>query len=439
MAQGENRGKNRENSREKAMKSIISCVGSGIVGALAALALTEVDWRPQAVALPQAGAQEVRRAGQGAPGDRLDGPVVHRPARSKRAAAAPVAHAARGQEPAGPLGPDELSVEEQINIAVYENVNRGVVHITTRGVRSEGFFLLDVPTEGAGSGSILDASGHILTNNHVIEGARQVAVTLFDGTSYEARFVGADPINDIAVVRIEAPAGKLFPVTFGDSRPLKVGMRVFAIGNPFGLERTLTTGIISSLNRTLAVHENRTIKSIIQTDAAINPGSSGGPLLDAHGRLIGMNTAIASKTGQSAGVGFAIPVSLIARVVPQLIEKGRIIRPEIGIAKVYETESGLLVMKLVPDGPAQRAGIKGPAVITRRRGPFIVESIDRSAADLIVAVDGQKIKTADEFLSVIEAKQPGARVVLTIIRQNAEVQVPVVLGGDLPDSPADKP
>jgi S1-C subfamily serine protease len=330
----------------------------------------------------------------------------------------------------GPLAPGELSQEEQINVAVYENVNRSVVHITTRGVGREGFFLLEVPTEGAGSGSILDKSGHILTNYHVVEGARQVAVTLFDGKSYDARFLGADPINDVAVIKIEAPADVLHPVVFGDSNRLKVGMRVFAIGNPFGLERTLTTGIISSLNRSLQVHESRTIKQIIQIDAAINPGSSGGPLLDSHSRLIGMNTAIASKTGQSAGVGFAIPVSLIARIVKQLIEKGRVIRPEIGIAKVYETELGLLIYKLVPGGPAERAGLRGPAVVTRRKGPFVVESIDRSAADLITAVDDQKVANADDFLTYIESKSPGQTVTVTVIRQGREMRIPVQLGGE---------
>jgi S1-C subfamily serine protease len=304
------------------------------------------------------------------------------------------------------------------------------VNITTRGVRAEGFFLMEVPTEGAGSGSILDKSGHIVTNNHVIDGARQVMVTLFDGKSYEARFVGADTINDVAVIKVDAPADTLHPVVLGDSRRLRVGMRVFAIGNPFGLERTLTTGIISSLNRSLQIHEHRTVKSIIQIDAAINPGNSGGPLLDSHSRLIGMNTAIATKTGQSAGVGFAIPVGVIARIVPQLIEKGRVVRPEVGIAKVFETELGLLIEKLIPGGPAERAGLQGPQFVKRRRGPFIVESVDRSVADLIIAVDGKKVTNADDFLGIIEAKEPGDRVTLTIIRKTKEIQVQVVLGGD---------
>ena len=325
--------------------------------------------------------------------------------------------------------PDELTPDERVNISVYDNVNRAVVNITTRGVRGEGFFLLEVPTEGTGSGSVLDKTGHILTNNHVIDNAREVQVTLFDGKTYDARFVGADAINDLAVIKIEAPADSLHPVTFGDSRHLKVGMRVFAIGNPFGLERTLTTGIISSLNRTLQIHEHRTVKSIIQIDAAINPGNSGGPLLDSHSRLIGMNTAIASKTGQSSGVGFAIPVGLIARIVPELIDKGHVVRPEIGISKVYETEQGLLIYQLVPGGPAERAGLRGPQVVSHRRAGFVVRSIDRTAADLIVAVDGQKVTRADDFLGIIEAKSPGATVTITVLRKGKELSVPVVLGG----------
>jgi S1-C subfamily serine protease len=348
-----------------------------------------------------------------------------------RGAGAPPHRDAPHREGIGsPLALDELSQDEQVNISVYDNVNRAVVNITTRGVRAEGFFLQEVPTEGAGSGSILDKAGHIVTNNHVIDGARQVTVTLFDGKSYEARYVGADPINDVAVIKVDAPADMLHPVVFGDSRRLKVGMRVFAIGNPFGLERTLTTGIISSLNRSLQIHEHRSVKSIIQIDAAINPGNSGGPLLDSHSRLIGMNTAIATKTGQSAGVGFAIPVGLIARIVPQLIEKGRVVRPEVGIAKVFETEHGLLIEKLIQGGPAERAGLQGPRNVTRRRGPFVVESVDRSAADLIIAVDGKKVTNADDFLSIVEAKEPGNTVSLTVVRKGKEMQVEVVLGGE---------
>ena len=314
-----------------------------------------------------------------------------------------------------------------VNVAVYEKVNKSVVHLTTKGIRADAVFLLDLPTEGAGSGSVLDLDGHILTNYHVVQEARQVNVLFADGKAYDAKFIGADQINDIAVIRVDAPKEILVPVQFADSRRLKVGMRVFALGNPFGLERTLTTGIISSLNRSLPLHANRTIKQIIQIDAAINPGNSGGPLLDTKGRLIGMNTAIASKTGQSSGVGFAIASNTIARIVPQLIANGKVTRPEIGISRVYETERGLLIARLVEGGPAELAGLRGPMVASRRRGPFNVETIDRSAADLIVAMDGQPVLTADDFLGYIESKDPGDQITLTVVRGGRELKVAVEL------------
>jgi len=326
----------------------------------------------------------------------------------------------------------ELTPEERVHVMVYEKCNRAVVNINTRGYRATGFFFLEVPSEGAGSGIVLDRQGHILTNYHVVEDAREIDVTLFDGRSYRASLVGSDPPTDVAVLRIAAPVESLYPVVMGDSTRLRVGQRVYAIGNPFGLDRTLTTGIVSSLNRTLPSRSGRTIKSIIQIDAAINPGNSGGPLLDTRGRLIGMNTAIASRTGQNTGVGFAIPSHVIARVVPQLIEQGRVVRPEVGIVQVYQTEQGLLIATLAPGGPAERAGLRGPRVVRerRRQGPFLYEyeTVDRSAADLIIAVDGQPTLTADDFLSAIEAHRPGDTVTITVMREGRRVDVPVTLG-----------
>ena len=320
--------------------------------------------------------------------------------------------------------------EEAVNVAVYEAANRSVVNITSKTAR--GGLLLEVQGEGAGSGAVLDTNGNVLTNYHVVQAAKEIQVTLFSSKTYDATVVGVDPLNDLAVVHIEAPADELHPVMLGDSRNLRVGMRVYALGNPFGLERTLTTGIISSLNRSLQIHGNWTIKSIIQIDAAINPGSSGGPLLDSHGRLIGINTAIATTSGQSAGVGFAIPVSLIARVVPQLLAHGRVIRPETGIKNVYVSERGLMIAELKPDGPAAKAGLQGPKVTRTRRGPFLVERIDRSAADLIVAIDGEKVKTTDDFLSYIDEKRPGDQVILTIVREGRRLEVPLTLSSSEP-------
>jgi len=327
---------------------------------------------------------------------------------------------------------DELTPEERTNVAVYEKANRSVVNITTKAAK-EALLVFEVPLEGSGSGSVLDKHGHILTNYHVVEGAQQIKVALHTGNSYDAEVIGKDQPNDVAVLKIDAPADDLEPVEVGDSSRLRVGQHIYAIGNPFGLERTLTLGIISSLNRSLPARGGRTMRSIIQIDAALNRGNSGGPLLDSRGRLIGMNTAIASSTGENTGVGFAIPVDTIKRVVPQLIETGKVIRPDIGISRVYQSDEGLVIATLTPGGPAERAGLRGFRVVTqtKRRGPFSYEekSIDRNSADRIVAINGEKVKTADDLLNLIEAHRPGEEVVVGIVRQGQEFAVRVLLGG----------
>ncbi|OHB76773.1 MAG: hypothetical protein A2W31_12525 [Planctomycetes bacterium RBG_16_64_10] len=329
---------------------------------------------------------------------------------------------------------DGLTTEERVNIAVYEAVHRSVVNINTRAIRYDSYFFAEIPSEseGLGSGSVLDRDGHILTNYHVVEDAQQIEVTLATGKRYAARPVGYDALNDIAVLRIGAPPAELHPIVLGDSSSLKVGQRIYVIGSPFELERTFTTGIISSLNRTLPSRDRRRImKSIIQVDAAMNPGNSGGPLLDTRGRVIGMSTAIASKTGESAGVGFAIPVDRIKRVVPELIRYGTVTRPDIGISVVELTDRGLRIRALVPGGPAEQAGLEGCRVARQRsrRGPLIIErdTIDRTTADVIVAVDGKEVRTLDDFLSCVEAKKPGEDVVLTIDRQGQRMDVAVRL------------
>lgn len=327
-----------------------------------------------------------------------------------------------------------FTAEEQVNIAVYEAANRSVVNINTKATVTAGLFLIEVPSEGAGSGIVLDKQGHLLTNYHVVEGAKEIQVALFDGAAHQAKLVGFDPATDVAVIKIEATPESLVPVVFGQSNGLRVGQRVFAIGNPFGLERTLTTGIISSLNRSLPTRSGRMIKSIIQTDAAINPGNSGGPLLDSGSMLIGMNTAIASRTGQSAGVGFAIPVNTLARIVPQLIQKGKVTRPEAGIARVYETDKGLLIATLAPEGPAERSGMRGFKIVRekRKQGPFSAEfqRVDRSGADVIVAVAGLPVKTADDFLAAMESKNPGDQVLITVQREGRRLDIPLVLDAE---------
>lgn len=337
-----------------------------------------------------------------------------------------------GQEPgAGVSSRRDLTPDELANIRVYEGVNRSVANVNTKGTVAAGLFLFEVPSEGAGSASVIDKQGHLLTNYHVVDGADEIQVMLYDGSSYDGKLVGYDEATDVAVLRINAPQELLEPVAFGTSSDLLVGQRVFAIGNPFGLERTLTTGIISSLNRSLPTRSGRTIKSIIQTDAAINPGNSGGPLLDSQGLLIGMNTAIASRTGQSAGVSFAIPVATLQRIVPQLILKGRVTRADAGVARVYQTEAGLLVAGLVPGGAAETAGIRGFKVVRerRRQGPFMAEftRVDRSSADTIVAVAGKPVKTVDDFLSAVETRTPGEHVLVTVEREGRRLDIPVVL------------
>lgn len=323
-----------------------------------------------------------------------------------------------------------LTTDEAVSVAVYEVANRCVVNIESKSVRTG--LLLETQAEGSGSGAVIDAEGHVLTNYHVVQDATELQVTLFNSETYEAKLVGADPLNDVAIVKVEAPKDELFPINIGDSKSLKVGMRVYALGNPFGLERTLTTGIISSLNRSLQIRSNWSIKSIIQIDAAINPGSSGGPLLDSHGRLIGINTAIATTSGQSAGVGFAIPVSLVQRVVPQLLQHGRVIRAETGISRVFQTDDGLMIAELKSGGAAERAGLKGPKVTRTRRGPFTVERVDRSAADIIVAVDGEKTTTVEDFLSYIDQRRPGETVEIEVVRDGQKVRVRVQLTASEP-------
>ena len=384
-------------------KLVFLCLLSGIAGTAAA-----VVWFGGSAVEPQSVAQEPAPNGYVPPG----APAV--------GAAAP--QGAADQPTAADL--QNLTPDERVNVLVYQNVNRSVVNINTTGERS----LFGVAAEGEGSGSVIDRQGHVLTNFHVVYRAAQIKVILFDGSEYPAEIVGVDPATDVAVLKINAPPELLFPVAFGSSTNLLVGQRVFAIGNPFGFERTLTTGIISSLNRSLpASHTGRIIKSVIQIDAAMNPGNSGGPLLDTHGLMIGMNTAIKTSTGGSEGVGFAIPINTISRVVPQLIATGRVLRPESGIGKVYQTDRGLLVLTLVPGGPAQKAGLQGPQIKQQRQGLLVIQTNNYAAADLIIAVDGKPIRTGDDFLDAIESKRPGDQVVLTVIRAGKQIQVPLSL------------
>ena len=323
-----------------------------------------------------------------------------------------------------------LLPEERVSIGVYEKCNQSVVHITTKVTSMDSF--LQVSThEGSGSGSVLNKDGLILTNYHVIEGAREISVRI-NGTSYPATSLGEDEATDIAVLRIDAPPEELIPLEWGDSSKLRVGQRVYAIGNPFGLERSMSAGMIASLNRQIPSAKSREMGSLIQVDASINRGNSGGPLLNTRGQIVGMNTAIMSSDGDSSGVAFAIPVSTIARIVPQLVSNGFVIRPSIGISRVYENEKGLLIVSVQPGGPADKAGLQGFSLVTKtyRQGLYSYQksSIDTSKADLIVAIDGRAITTADELLDYVASRKPGDQVILTVFRQNQRSNVSITLG-----------
>ncbi len=321
-----------------------------------------------------------------------------------------------------------LLPEELVNIKVYKTCNKAVVNISTIATAEDLFFNVS-PKEGMGSGTIISNDGYILTNNHVIERAQNISVTLFDGLSLRATIVGCDPSNDIAILKIDPPKNiKLTIIPFGDSNQLEVGRKVLAIGNPFGLTRTLTVGIVSSLGRTLKTETGRMIKGVIQTDAAINPGNSGGPLLDSQGKMVGITTAILSRSGQSSGIGFAIPINIAKGIIPELIANHGIIRPDLGILAFQPTELGLKIVKLDPNGPAAQAGLSGPKLVVYQQGPFTIQSVDSTQADIIVGIDNQKIQSVDDLLSYLEKKKPGQNVTINVLRNGKLKQVTVKLG-----------
>jgi S1-C subfamily serine protease len=301
-----------------------------------------------------------------------------------------------------------------------------VVYITNVGLRRDFFTrnVTEIP-QGTGSGFVWDRDGNVITNWHVIEGANAARVTLADATTWDARLVGAAPDKDLAVLRIDAPSERLVPLAVGTSADLLVGQKVFAIGNPFGLDQTLTTGIISALGRVITARTGRTIDGVIQTDAAINPGNSGGPLLDSAGRLIGMNTAIYSPSGTSAGVGFAVPVDTINRVVPQLLAHGRVIRPGFGVriaedvaARRLGLREGVLVYDVSPGGTGDEAGIRGTS--RDARGRLVL-------GDVIVAIDGKPVRDTNELLNLMDRYEVGQAVEITVIRDGERLNLEATL------------
>ncbi len=319
----------------------------------------------------------------------------------------------------------DLGAEEKSTIALFRQASPSVVHITTLTVTRDFFSLnlLQIP-EGTGSGFVWDPAGNIVTNFHVIQNADVAQVTLSDQSSWKARLVGAAPDKDLAVLRIDAPTGRLRPIPIGSSKDLQVGQKVFAIGNPFGLDQTLTTGVISALGREIESVTRRPIQGVIQTDAAINPGNSGGPLLDSAGRLIGVNTQIYSPSGAFAGIGFAIPVDTVNRFVPELIRYGKVIRPGIGV-------------QVAEDQIAQRLGLTGVLVVDVARGsaaakagirPTTRDSFGRvRLGDVIVAIDGKKIESVNDLFLVLDNYKVGDTVTLSVLRDGKRQEVKATL------------
>jgi S1-C subfamily serine protease len=319
----------------------------------------------------------------------------------------------------------DLSQSEAATVTLFSERSSSVVHITTVDMRSDAFRMnvLEVP-RGSGSGFIWDEAGHVVTNLHVILGADRARVTLWDRTTFEARLVGASQRNDLAVLRIDS-TNKLAPITLGSSHDLQVGQQVFAIGSPFGLDYTLSTGIISGLGREIPSAIGLPIKGAIQTDAAINPGNSGGPLLDSSGRLIGINTSIISPSGASAGIGFAMPADMVARVVPQLIQYGREVRPVLGVELAEDALmrriglDGALILNVSPGSPAEKAGLVGTRRDTRT-GRIVL-------GDVIVAFDGEPIHKASDVYLALEKHKQGDRVQLSVKRDGETRKVEIVL------------
>jgi S1-C subfamily serine protease len=323
-----------------------------------------------------------------------------------------------------------LEAEDRLISDLYQRVSPSVVHIAAQVITMD-FFWGPLPSEGTGSGFIIDREGHVLTNYHVVEGAKSVEVKMSDETQVAAQIVGADPPNDLAVLKINVPAERLTPVEMGDASALRVGQRAIAIGNPFGLDRTLTTGVISALGRPLQKDEKSVIYNVIQTDAAINPGNSGGPLLNARGEVIGVNTAIRQN---AEGIGFAVTVDTVRRVLPALLESGRYPHPWLGVlgysitSELAQTlnlpvERGLLVARLYRDSPADRAGVRGATrqVIVGNRRILI-------GGDILIAVDGTPIHNWDDLQEHLEERtRVGQTVALTVLRDGQTISLNATL------------
>src|SRR5690348_14906379 len=326
-----------------------------------------------------------------------------------------------------------LTEDETINVRIYRQASPAVANILTKATEYD-FFMDPVPVEGAGSGFLIDPRGYILTNNHVVEGAQTIEVVLGDQSRYPAKFIGADQRNDVALIKIE-PKGKALPVLqLGDSGTIQVGQKVLAIGNPFGFQSTLTTGVVSALGRTVQTSQTTFIDEAIQTDAAINRGNSGGPLINSHGEVIGINSAIYTPTGTTAGIGFAIPINTAKRIAHDLITDGRVHQAFLGIqsfpvggylsqALDLPVKDGLLVQTVTRGGPAAASGIRGgdQVALLGMQRLYI-------GGDVIVAIDGQKVASPLDVNLVLNRKRPGDNVTVTLYRGGKKMDISVKLG-----------
>src|SRR6266478_1801066 len=337
-------------------------------------------------------------------------------------------HAAYSEKSPSGITDPAIATDEQNNIEIYRTLSPGVVNVHSTSYARD-FFGFVEPQEGSGSGSIIDQNGNILTNYHVIEGAQKLAVSFGGQKNYAAKVVGGDPDTDLAVIKlIETPKEALTIVPLGDSDKLEVGQKVLAIGNPFGLDRTLTTGVISGLQRPIRARNGRPIEGAIQTDASINPGNSGGPLLDSHGRMIGINSQILSPSGASAGVGFAVPVNIAKRIVPELVRSGEIRRPKLGITTrdvealknqvELPVSDGVLIYQVAPGGAAANAGLHG---LTQ------TENGDVEIGDVIVGIDNEKVANTDDLYRILNKHAVSDLVQVQIVRNGRRTSVPVRL------------
>ena len=331
-----------------------------------------------------------------------------------------------------------LTDEEAINVRVYRQASPAVANILTKATEYD-FFMDPVPVEGAGSGFLIDPRGYILTNNHVVEGAQTIEVVLGDRARYQAKFIGADPRNDVALIKIDPKGKQLATLTLGDSSTLQVGQIVLAIGDPFGFQSTLTTGVVSALGRTVQTSQTTFIDEAIQTDAAINKGNSGGPLINSRGEVIGINSAIYTPSGTTAGIGFAIPINTAKRIAHDLITDGRVHQAFLGVETIpiggylagaldLPVQDGLLVQQVTQGGPAASAGIHG--------GDRVAQAGMRRfyiGGDVIVAIDGQSVASPLDVTLALNKKRPGDSVTVTLYRGGKKMDISVKLG-DIPKS-----